>query len=395
MSARMKICVLTLCSVLFSLLLAVGVDRAVGQYRYRGNGQKGLLFVPNAQTLLRTPEFQSVAFVNQLGFRDRDFAVPRNGDARVLAIGDSFTFGWGLNIEDTWVKQLEGRLRRSGHPVEIANLGRGGTYPKLYADVAERAIPMLKPDLVLIPILQGDDLAQGRADIPAIKAELHAGVMPPVVAKGVREMFPNLMALLRPAVVGSEAVMQANEWAKRAAGQVAKLDATRKAKWDSFDPVLQKMYLDGNLNPGLLEVAMGEPEHLMMTMKPESELGTALIAEMGRQVARIRRVAEENGSRVLVLSIPSRTYVNRFGWEQTKRMGFAVTAEMLTSTAPDDAIRMASEKAGVPFFAVTADFRREGSGRRLYFEFDGHLDREGSLLLAELLEPTVQRALGK
>jgi len=174
MSARMKICVLTLCSVLFSLLLAVGVDRAVGQYRYRGNGQKGLLFVPNAQTLLRTPEFQSVAFVNQLGFRDRDFAVPRNGDARVLAIGDSFTFGWGLNIEDTWVKQLEGRLRRSGHRVEIANLGRGGTYPKLYADVAERAIPMLKPDLVLIPILQGDDLAQGRADIPAIKAELHA-----------------------------------------------------------------------------------------------------------------------------------------------------------------------------------------------------------------------------
>ena len=389
----MKTWLLTLSSVVLTLVFAVGVDRALGRYRYQGYDQKGLIFAPNAQTVLRTSEFETVALVNQLGFRDRDFSVPRTGDTRILAIGDSFTFGWGLNIEDTWVKRLEARLRRSGKRVEIANLGRGGTYPKLYAEVAERAIPMLKPDLVLVGILQGDDLAQGRADIPQLPADVRAGMMPRFVAQSVRSMFPNLMAMMRPAVVGSGAVLQSGEWKKRVADRVANLDPARKAKWDSFDPVLRQMYLDGNLNPGLLEVAMGEPDHLAVTMELQTEIGKALVAEMGKQIARIRRVAEENGARVIVLSIPSRTYVNQFGWDQTKRMGFTVTAEMLTSTAPDDAIRMAAESAGVPCHIFMPEFRREGAQRRLYFEFDGHLDRDGSQLFSELLDPIVARSL--
>ena len=69
------------------------------------------------------------------------------------------------------MKQLEAHLRQRGHKVEIANLGRGGTYPRNYADVAEKAIPLLKPDLVLIAVLQGDDLAQGRADIAVLQGD--------------------------------------------------------------------------------------------------------------------------------------------------------------------------------------------------------------------------------
>ncbi len=171
MSVHIKTLVLLLCSLLFSILITFCGDRVVGHFYFHGYDQSGLVFPPHSRIIWRTPEFNSVAVVNSLGFRDREFSVQRNAEYRIIAIGDSFTFGWGLNIEDTWVKQLEAHLRQRGHKVEIANLGRGGTYPRNYADVAEKAIPLLKPDLVLIAVLQGDDLAQGRADIAVLQGD--------------------------------------------------------------------------------------------------------------------------------------------------------------------------------------------------------------------------------
>src|SRR5439155_4351271 len=49
---------------------------------------------------------------NTLGFRDREFS-PYSAPAtlRVLALGDSQTFGNGLDLADTWPKQLEGMLQ--------------------------------------------------------------------------------------------------------------------------------------------------------------------------------------------------------------------------------------------------------------------------------------------
>ena len=40
-----------------------------------------------------------------------------------------------------------------------------------------------------------------------------------------------------------------------------------------------------------------------------------------------------------------------------------------------------------------AGFRREAPGKRLYFEFDGHLNRDGSALLSDLLVPVIEEAL--
>lgn len=116
----------------------------------------------------------------------------------------------------------------------------------------------------------------------------------------------------------------------------------------------------------------------------------SLISEMGNQLLRIRKVAARYGARVMVVSVPVRTYVNRFDWDQTKRLGFVVTEDMLTGTAPDDAIRLACDSASVQFYSVTDRFRKEVNGRHLYFEFDSHFNREGSSLFSELLVPLIE-----
>ncbi len=96
---------------------------------------------------------------NHLGYRDEEFAVePGPDELRVLAIGDSFTFGVGVRLEDCWVQCLEralaGRLRRT---VQVVNGGFvAGHRPDQYADwLVERGL-RLDPDVVLIGFCLND-----------------------------------------------------------------------------------------------------------------------------------------------------------------------------------------------------------------------------------------------
>ena len=66
--------------------------------------------------------------INALGLRDREISVARPaGTVRVLMLGDSVTFGWGVRIEDTPSKMVETRLNAGGGPVryEVINAGVG------------------------------------------------------------------------------------------------------------------------------------------------------------------------------------------------------------------------------------------------------------------------------
>src|SRR5262245_60753707 len=49
--------------------------------------------------------------VNRLGLRDREVSVPKPaGTFRILGVGDSVTFGYGVRVEDTYLRILEDRL---------------------------------------------------------------------------------------------------------------------------------------------------------------------------------------------------------------------------------------------------------------------------------------------
>ena len=64
---------------------------------------------------------------NSDGFRSREFG-PKGPDViRIVCIGDSSTFGWGVDDEYTYPRLLEARLRRpDGSRVEVFNLGIPG-----------------------------------------------------------------------------------------------------------------------------------------------------------------------------------------------------------------------------------------------------------------------------
>jgi lysophospholipase L1-like esterase len=66
--------------------------------------------------------------INSLGLRDREYAVTKpHGVVRVLMLGDSLTFGWGVRIADTPSKMIERKLNEGAAAprFEVINAGVG------------------------------------------------------------------------------------------------------------------------------------------------------------------------------------------------------------------------------------------------------------------------------
>jgi len=78
---------------------------------------------PNSRAML----FHSQIEINSQGFRGKEFSSRKNGAFRIVALGESTTFGCTLNPEDRpWPELLEGMIReriRPARPVEVINAG--------------------------------------------------------------------------------------------------------------------------------------------------------------------------------------------------------------------------------------------------------------------------------
>jgi lysophospholipase L1-like esterase len=96
---------------------------------------------------------------NRYGLRDHDFELEKQpGEYRVVAIGDSFTFGVGVQLEDCWTEQLERRLRAGADgPVQVINAGfTSGHHPDGYRSWIIKDGVALQPDVLIVGLCLND-----------------------------------------------------------------------------------------------------------------------------------------------------------------------------------------------------------------------------------------------
>ena len=87
---------------------------------------------------------------NRDGFRTREFE-PRSPDVmRIVTIGDSSTFGWGVAPEHTFQQLLEQRFADHGVRVEALNLGISGHTSRHGLGVFEHYVRALEPDVLIV-----------------------------------------------------------------------------------------------------------------------------------------------------------------------------------------------------------------------------------------------------
>jgi len=143
---------------------AVALVLGVAELGLRHSAANARLGLP-AERAVRDADYDLTARRNFLGFRTRHetFEKPE-GVSRVVALGDSFTWGFYIpRTADTWPARLEAELRLEapGSSVEVVNLGRPRYTTVNEAETLRRTGWQFSPDLVILQFLVNDGLPSG------------------------------------------------------------------------------------------------------------------------------------------------------------------------------------------------------------------------------------------
>jgi lysophospholipase L1-like esterase len=365
--------------VIFSFIGLEIADTSIGLLLRR---QMNLIFPANTTVTHETAEFRYTAHINSMGFRDHEVAPKVPGRRRVLVFGDSFVYGWGVEVEQAWPKVLEAELKAAGEPVEVFDLGVPGGGPTEYAEIAKRAIPVLQPDLVLVGVLEGDDLMQ-----EGIKLETPP--TPPArislrhrVAEAV---FPNIVSLMiGQAHLSGGAVPESamrGTYRAQVAQMLTTLSPEQRERLNHIDRDAYQMWENGDLNPYVVLSAMKTPGYFVFTLHPEQPAVAAAVKRMADALRTIKAEADKVGATEVVVAEPYPAYVMADGF--VRKFGFDLPADANTATGPDDVIASASQMAHVQFASVLERFRHAEHQEDLFYRFDGHPTVAGQRLLAE------------
>ncbi len=125
---------------------------------YQASSKPGLPYELKPKLLTQWGE--GLIHTNSQGLRDtREFAREHPDTFRILAVGDSITFGFGVDQANTFPAELEKRINTSypqGKKVEVLNAGVSGYSLMDESILLPYLLDQYKPDLVLWTLIPND-----------------------------------------------------------------------------------------------------------------------------------------------------------------------------------------------------------------------------------------------
>jgi hypothetical protein len=330
--------------------LAVDPRRTHPRFFYSAHPRIGFTMNPAFRGRFRQREFDTAVAIDSLGIRDREYGPSRPGTRRIVVLGDSYTFGWGVEAGERYVDRLETLLNGRGSSrweVVKAGINAYGTREEgLWLSEYGWA---LDPELVILEFCMGNDYADNFA--PGYRVE--DGYL---VAK---RPAPDADAAAAPAPPAS-ALEPLKRWARRKSHLYVFL--RDRVRWIRF--------------------GVGRAERGRGALRDFNASVDEGLPATERHLREIAEDARRHGVPVVVLIVPMRhqLYESR-----------AIEAELLEY--PNRVSRAACESAGLEVFDLLPEFRRavaEGAPR-LYFGVDRHWNREGHRLAGDLLHGELVR----
>ncbi len=145
--------------------------------------------IPGSVSFAETSEYNVTYRINGDGMRDDEVRPKEEYDMRILMLGDSFTFGQGVNKEETFSDVLEKKLNASGIHADVLNAGVVSYSPILeYVYLREKGL-QYDPDIVIVNFDMSDvydDKEYGK--LAVLDAEGDVEAVPPPGAGGLERL---------------------------------------------------------------------------------------------------------------------------------------------------------------------------------------------------------------
>ncbi len=313
-------------------------DPAAG-YRLRGG----------YESEVRVPEYRTRVLTDAEGYRIAESEPPAaDGAARLLAVGDSFTFGVGVDAEDAFPEGLEARLNAAGGRAwDVRNGGVGGYGPQRTSRALRGRQASWKPHVVVHAIYIGNDLED--SDPATLVQDAHvrdgrlisAGHHPLLQLRLALRTRSHLYAFVRHRLYGlyrASGLWQRSQY----------VDPVGLATW---------------------------PERVTDVTWPAARAG----------IKDIRDWAAKRDVKYLVVVVPARWQVSDEAWARYRRAW----------KQPDDAfdrdhgqrvVLEALRELGIPVVNLLPPLRRaESAGVRTYYSLDPHWTPAAHALAAQLI----------
>lgn len=373
--------------ILFSLIvLADAIIGLSGAVKERKKEIKdALIFEPHSRAIWQTTEFNYTVDINSLGLRDKEINANKGNHFRILCFGDSWTFGWGVNVEDSWPGKLESFLRAKGiQNIEVINCGQPGRYTSTYKTSIEKAVSILKPDLVLLGVLQLDDLAQiyenafpetnvKKEKLPVTKKVMYAG------KTFLKYSCKNILTLIKrkpqPANI-------TKSWKEAANSYISRLTTTQMNRFNTLQDSVKLLLQNGNLHPGFLHYFFNCPDRVFTFNDPANPNTQFALAGLNKDIEKIKSICTKNGAELLFINLPTHPFT---GHHVISGPRDSLNSWLENNNHIDSMYRSVAERNAVPYFELTDSFRALPDKSAYFFRFDAHPTVVGYQKIADLI----------
>lgn len=268
---------------------------------------------------------------NSQGLRDREHPWEKDtGVKRILGIGDSFTFGYGVPVKDCYLKQLENLLNRGTEKWEVINAGVSGYNMWQHLAYFRHYGWKYGADIVIIGVYFDD-----------FNGDPYPGVL------NANQKRYRTLSFLRLANVARNGIDLLRFKFRYLFGASWLRSIEERRRYISNTE--NRSILSGNASSEIYE-------------KFESRL-----KELGR-------LADSQGSKVLVLMIPDVVQLNHPELQAVNHI-----------------VRSASKRSDAAFLDVTPRFERADNIKGLYLlPYDAHTSPKGNRIIAEEIEKEIR-----
>jgi len=373
---------------------------------------KVIFYPPNVTAHSDSKDYYYTFKTNSLGIRNPEITVKKG--KRILVLGDSFVFGWGVNEEYTFVRLAEKKLQAKDPNITLVNTGIPNTGPENYLPMYRALRDKLKPDLVVTVLYPNDVTDSGpTVFLEAIKNALSKKktirfaffIMPKASDYFLKYFLARMNQGINsdaesttlqkqndsppppPKILTAEQVKTKKEEYRKLIYVLADSMGVKKdrvSQWliEIGDENLT-LAAEGKISPKILLTGLLSPdfyeENLDLKKKQIDRYGRML-----ELIDTIRKETSERKEQFGLVYIPSELQYDAKKTELHKRLGVITQARWLKEvSALEQSLKEYADKNQISYLNLTSIFREESRKKELNFPFDLHLNNNGNAVVVE------------